>query len=142
MVWWGVVPGVLLVVIIIIVVLISRGPLPTPNSQTATIIPAGKTIPVNESAYVAFEFYLSVHERVSGSFTAAPALQAYLLNRGQFVNVTPRGRPLAWVWESGNTTSASMSLGLNVGFWYLEFVNPSPSVNGTVTITSAFQAKA
>ena len=140
-VWWGVVPGALLVAIIIIVVLISRGPLPTPNNQTATIVPGGRALTVNESTYLAFAFSLSVHEHVTGSFRANPTIQAYLLSKGQFANITPRGGPQAWVWASGNTTSATMNVGLTVGLWYLEFVNPSRSANCTVTITSAFQAK-
>jgi hypothetical protein len=141
MVWWGIVPGAVLVAIIITVVLVARGPLPTPNSGTATILRAGMLITVNESSFVAVPISLPFGEHLSGSFTAAPTVQAYVLTKSQFGNVTQNGQPVSSTWASGNTTSASVSLGLKGGLWYIEFDNPWTSSLSNVTITTAFQLK-
>jgi len=141
-VWWGVVPGIALVLIIVLVVLISStGRFPAPNMGNVTIIPSGQVLEVNGSTNIAYAFTLTVSEHVSGAFHATPAVQAYVLTKKQWANVSTAGLPKTWTWTSGNTTSASLGLTLAVGDWYIEFANLATKASTNVTITSAFQAR-
>jgi hypothetical protein len=107
------------------------------ESNSVDTIPAGK--------YVSYgPFTLPVGSTVVGAFTASGGTGAssFLLtsDEEQAFGSCSCASPSAYVWTSGQVSSASVSTNLLAGTYYLDLVNPDAVATTSVQITSPFVA--
>ncbi len=107
------------------------------NDLTETLIKGNSTVYVNPDGYAGYLETLNYNSTLTGAFTSSQPVTFYVLDKTDLLSQNSSGIP-SYIYTSGETSSAKISVYLAAGEYYLEFYNSNNSSLAKIQVTQPF----